>query len=125
VLYSADGYDAFGWATLLAGGSLASVPHVADARFAAAVSSMTPLELLGKPANQWAMSDGKTGLLVYREGAAPTQVDLGPLSGTFLVRRINPKTGALMDTKETVKGGKTATLAKQGEGAEVVWLVKK
>jgi hypothetical protein len=125
VLYSADGYDAFGWATLLAGGSLASVPRVADTRFAAAVGNMTPLELPGKPTNQWAMSDGKTGLLLYREGAAPTQVDLGQLSGTFQVRRINPKTGALMDTKETVKGGKPVTLAKQGEGAEVVWLVKK
>jgi hypothetical protein len=125
VLYSADGYDAFGWATLLAGGSLASVPRVADARFAAAVSNMTPLELPGKPANQWAIGDGKTGLLVYREGAAPTQVDLGQLSGTFLVRRINPRTGALTDTKETVKGGKPVTLTKQGESAEVVWLVKK
>jgi hypothetical protein len=125
VLYSADGYDAFGWATLLAGGSLASVPRVADARFAAAVGNMTPLELPGKPANQWAMSDGKTGLLVYHEGAAPTQVDLGQLSGTFQVRRINPKTGALTDAKETVKGGRLVTLAKQGEGAEVVWLVKK
>jgi hypothetical protein len=86
---------------------------------------MTPLELPGKPANQWAMSDGKTGLLVYREGAASTQVDLGQLSGTFLVRRINPKTGALTDTKETVKGGRIATLSKQDEGAEVVWLIKK
>jgi hypothetical protein len=86
---------------------------------------MTPLELPGKPANQWAIGDGKTGLLVYREGATATQVDLGALSGTFLVRRINPKTGALTDTKETVKGGKTATLSKQGDGAEVVWLVKK
>jgi len=125
VLYSADGYDAFGWATLLAGGSLASVPRVADAQFAAAVSNMTPLELPGKPANQWAMSDGKTGLLLYREGAAATQVDLGALSGTFQVRHIDPKTGALTATKETVKGGKTTTLTKQGEGAEVVWLVKK
>ncbi|GAA4496713.1 DUF6298 domain-containing protein [Hymenobacter ginsengisoli] len=123
VLYSADGADAFGWAVLLAGGSLASVPRVADALFAAAVAGMLPTELPGKPAGQWALSNGKTSLLVYRESAAP--LDLSGLSGTFTVQRINPKTGALAATKETVKGGQTATLAKQGDETEVLWLERK
>jgi hypothetical protein len=125
VLYSADGYDAFGWATLLAGGSLASVPHVEDARFAAAVSSMTPVELSGKPAGQWAIGDGKTGVVVYNEGKAPVQVDLSALKGTFTVRHINPKTGQITASKETVKGGQAVTLNSAATGADVVWLVKK
>jgi hypothetical protein len=123
VLYSADGADAFGWAALLAGGSLASVPRVADARFAAAVAGMVPLELPGKPAGQWAIGDGKTSLMLYRESATP--LDLTALSGTFSVRRIDPKTGAVTEKKETVKAGPAVTLASQGSGAEVLWLVKK
>nr|WP_262904645.1 DUF6298 domain-containing protein [Hymenobacter lucidus] len=125
VLYSADGSDAFGWAVLLAGGSLASVPRVADARFAAAVAGMIPLDLPGKPASQWALSDGKAGLLVYREGPAPLQLDLSALKGTFAVRRINPKTGQVTDAKETVKAGQLVTLPAGAVGAEVIWLLKK
>nr|WP_262905276.1 DUF6298 domain-containing protein [Hymenobacter nitidus] len=125
VFYSADSYDAFGWAVLLAGGSLPSLPRVADARFAAAVADMTPLELPGQPAGQWALSNGKTGLLVYRDGSAPVQLDLSALKGTFTVRRINPKTGQLSGGKETVKGGQPVTLSAEPAGAEVLWLQKK
>jgi hypothetical protein len=125
VLYSADGYDAFGWATLLAGGSLASVPRVADARFATAVANMTPLELPGKPANQWAMSDGKTGLLVYHEGAAVVELDLTNLKGTFAVCHLNANTGAIIDSGKTVKGGKPVTLSAVSTEGEVLWLLKK
>ncbi|MGI4869889.1 MAG: DUF6298 domain-containing protein [Janthinobacterium lividum] len=121
VLYAADGAEAFGWATLLAGGSLAAVPRVADTRFAAAVAAMQPLELPGKPTGQWAMSDGKTGMLLYRESAAP--LDLSGLSGTFAVRHINPRTGAVTEDKTTVKAGSAVTLA--GSGAEVLWLARK
>ncbi|TGE24213.1 pectate lyase [Hymenobacter aquaticus] len=124
VLYSADGADAFGWAVLLAGGSMASVPRVADAGFARAVAAMTPVELPGKPAGQWALSDHTTGFVLYRESGAPVQLDLSALKGTFVVRRINPKTGQLTDTRETVKAGTTLTLP-AAAGAEVVWLLKK
>ncbi|MBO0356649.1 pectate lyase [Hymenobacter sp. BT186] len=125
VLYSADNYDTFGWAVLLAGGSLASVPRVEDARFAAAVAAMTPVALPGKPAGQWALSDGKTGFVVYREGTAPVQLDLSALKGSFTVRHINPKTGQVIASKETVKGGQSVTLNSPATGADVVWLVKK
>ncbi|UOQ51092.1 DUF6298 domain-containing protein [Hymenobacter cellulosivorans] len=125
VLYSADSYDTFGWAVLLAGGSLPSLPHVADAQFAAAISAMTPLELPGQPAGQWALSNGSTGLLLYREGAAPAQLDLSALKGSFVVRRINPKTGQLSAGKETVKAGQLVTLPARGPEAEVLWLQKK
>lgn len=125
VLYSADSYDAFGWAVLLAGGSLASVPQVSNARFAAAVAGMAPVELSGQPTGQWLMSDNKTGFLVYRESAAPVELDLSTLKGTFVVRHIDPKTGKLSSASETVKGGQRITLTKQPVGAEVVWLQKK
>jgi hypothetical protein len=124
VLYSADSYDAFGWAVLLAGGSMASLPRVADANFTAAVAGMKPVELPGKPADQWAMSDSKTGFLMYRDGKSPVQVDLSGLSGTFAVHRINPKTGAITAAKETVKGGKLVKLSGATD-AEVIWLAKK
>jgi len=123
VLYSADGADAHGWAVLLAGGSLASVPRVPDARFAEAVANMTPVA--GLPAGQWALSDNKTGLLLYHEGKTPTQLDLSQLKGTFVVRRINPKTGQIASKKETVKGGRTATIPSSGDGTEIIWLAKK
>jgi hypothetical protein len=125
VLYSADSYDAFGWAVLLAGGSLASVPQGSDARFATTVGSMAPMELSDQPAGRWLMSDGKTGFLVYSESAVPVELDLSALKGTFVVRHIDPKTGKLSSSTETVKGGKRITLAKQPTGAEVVWLQKK
>ncbi|WP_426061800.1 DUF6298 domain-containing protein [Hymenobacter sp. B1770] len=125
VLYSADGYDGFGWAVLLAGGSLAHVPRVAEAGFATSVAGMKPVVLPGQPAGQWALSDGKTGLLVYRDGTTPAHLDLSGLSGTFAVRRLNPKTGQLTGKTESVKGGKIVTLTAPGTGAEVLWLSKK
>jgi hypothetical protein len=125
VLYSADSYDAFGWAVLLAGGSLASVPQVSDARFASAVAAMAPVQLPGQPAGQWAIGDGKSGLVLYREGATPVQVDLSALKGTFIVHHINPKTGQTTTSKGTVKGGQLVTLPGMPVGADVVWLAKK
>ncbi|MFC7667693.1 DUF6298 domain-containing protein [Hymenobacter humi] len=125
VLYSADGYEAFGWAVLLAGGSLASVPRVAEPGFATSVAGMRPVELPGKPASQWALSDGKTGLLVYRDGPAPVQLDLATMSGTFTVRHLNPKTGQLVGKTDSVKGGKLVKLTTPATGAEVLWLTKK
>jgi len=55
VMYSADSFDAMGWAVLMAGGSLPNIPVVQNPQFLQDLATMKPVELTEKlPINgQW------------------------------------------------------------------------
>jgi len=54
-MYSADSFDAMGWAVLMAGGSLPNIPVVQNPQFLQDLATMKPVELTEKlPINgQW------------------------------------------------------------------------
>ncbi|GAB4021407.1 DUF6298 domain-containing protein [Spirosoma migulaei] len=124
VLYAADSFDSMGWAVLMAGGSMPSIPAVRDPQFLADAGQMQPLDLPQKPTRQWAMGDEKTGYIIYSESTAPVQLDLSKVTGSYSVSYVNPKTGQITKSNEVVKGGNVVSLDKQPESTEVIWVKK-
>ncbi|GAB3955066.1 DUF6298 domain-containing protein [Spirosoma harenae] len=124
VTYAADSYDAFGWAVLMAGGSMPNVPPVADPQFMADATQMKPIDLSQMPAGQCLIGNDKIGYILYNESTNPAQLDLTKATGSFSVSYVNPKTGQISKLKDFVKGGNVVSLRKQGEGNEVIWVKK-
>ena len=93
VTYAGDNYDSMGWAVLMAGGSMPNVPLATDSQFMADVAAMKPIELPGKPADQWALSDGKTGYIIYSETNGPVSVDLSTFTGHCSHQTHQPENG--------------------------------
>lgn len=92
--------------------------------FETAAARMRPLDLPGHPAGQWALSDERTGYIIYSDGSSPVTVDLSGMEGKFHLRRINPEDGRMEEDKMTIPGGKTATMVAKEKGPVVLWIVK-
>ncbi len=115
VIYNADSYDAYGWAVFMAGGSLAVVPTVANAGFAADASSMQAIDM---PSGQFGLGSAK-GYIVYSNNA-PISLNLKE-SGNYTIHWISPKDGKILKEDETVAGGKTVELKAPQGGAIIMW----
>jgi hypothetical protein len=115
VIYSGDNYDQFGWAALMAGGSLATLP-VLDKRFLTDASSMKTVS--SKTKRQW-MLKGEKGCIVYAEGSSPIQLDLD--NGTYNARYINPRNGEFIGEEIELTGGKKLEL-KSPQATVVLWV---
>lgn len=122
VIYSAGNYSRFGWAVFMAGGSLANIPRIADPAFLAAAITMKAADLPGNPADQWMLADPGKGYIIYADGKGPVRLDLGGISGRFVLSHIDPRDGSISKTKERIKGGGKVTLSKEGDAAEVLWI---
>jgi hypothetical protein len=119
VIYSGDSYDNYGWAVFMAGGSLASIPVMADAGFAAAASAMKPVDGVNK--EQYTLANAGNGYIVYGHG--DLQLDLTNVPGNFKVKWFNAGNGQVIGKEEKIKGGKLITL-KGREGNVVAWIRK-
>ncbi|SCW74112.1 hypothetical protein SAMN03159284_03647 [Mucilaginibacter sp. NFR10] len=119
VLYSADGYDHFGWAVFIAGGSLPVLPANINKAFLADASGMKPAELPGSPKDQWALGSSK-GYIVYSNGGG-IHLDLSA-GVSYKAQWIDPKTGELLPGAETIKGAANTEIKGQGNGAAILWL---
>ncbi len=121
VLYSGDSFDAFGWAVLMAGGSLPVVPTL-PAQLLSDAATMLPIDDASN-AQQFVLGNPAKGYLIYGENGSSFALDLKTASGNFKVNWINTKTGELIKDEQTVKGGGMATVNKTQAGA-VLWLVR-
>jgi hypothetical protein len=122
VIYSNDTNDNSAWAVLLAGGSLANIPAVADATFSSSIATMIPVN---SPATDlYTLAHENKGYLVY-SNTGEVQVDLSKATGAFKVKWIDPANGQLIGKEEKVSGGKVVTLKSSKSGNVVVWLVRK
>lgn len=122
VMYSGDGYDAFGWAVLLAGGSMASIPTVADRQFLKDLSTMKPLA--SSSPQQWVSGNANVGFVIYTE-SAEASLDLTQVPHSYTLRFISPKTGEMTTSAEEVKGGTVVTVKNPTGTASVIWLKKR
>lgn len=122
VLYSGDGYDAFGWAVLLAGGSMASIPAVADRQFLKELSTMKPMA--SSSPQQWGLGNASAGFVIYTE-SAQVSLDLTQVPHSYTVRFVSPKTGEITSSPERVKGGTVVTVKNPTGMASVIWLQKR
>ena len=57
VMYSENGWDRFGWAIFMAGGSMANIPPIENEKFLIDAATMKPVDLPGNPVNQFAMTN--------------------------------------------------------------------
>ena len=123
VLYSADGYDHFGWAVFIAGGSFPVLPATTDRQFLTDATSMKPVDLPGNPNAQWALGNAAKGYIVYSNSVNSIHLDLAP--GTnYKVKWIDPKTGIALPGETEVKGGKNVEIANTKGGEAILWLTR-
>jgi hypothetical protein len=122
VLFSADGYDHFGWAVFIAGGSLPVLPIGTDKQFLTAASTMKPAELPGNPKDQWAISSAK-GYIVYNNSESPIRLNLSP-NISYNAQWIDPQTGQLLPGNEQVKVGDSTEIKSPKKGAAILWLTR-
>jgi hypothetical protein len=111
-----------GWAVFMAGGSLASIPLMADAEFTKAAAAMKPLD--GTFKEQYTLANAGNGYIVYGNGNNDLQLDLTNVSGTFRVKWFDINNGQMIGKEEKIKGGKVVALKSVKQGNAVVWIRK-
>jgi hypothetical protein len=123
VLFSADGFDHFGWAVFIAGGSLPVLPATTDAKFLADAGSMKPVELSGAPKDQWALGSKTNGYIVYNSTGTDIRLDLAA-NTNYKVQWLDPKTGQVLPGDQQVKGGNGVEIKPSKTGAAILWLTR-
>jgi hypothetical protein len=115
VTYSGDNYDQFGWAVLMAGGSMPVLPPL-DKNFLAAVSTMKPV-YNNDAKGQWVMKSAD-GCIVYTNNKEAIQLPVS--AGKYRLRYLSPQTGSVLG-EETIEGGQTPSIKPQHSPA-VLWV---
>jgi hypothetical protein len=98
VIYSADGYPQFGWAVLIAGGSLPVLPKETDTSFLKAVVNTIPVK-------EKKMLAGIKDLILYAEGQHELELDLTGFKSPCNIQSIDPRTGKVVSTVNGIEGG--------------------
>ncbi len=111
VTYFAQNYPAFGWAVLMAGGSCPSV-RVDDPAFLAAVPAMTERSVVSEGCYRLS---GPQGAVCYL--SVPTTVEVELPAGTYAVKYIDPRSGAVTTVHKRVKSGGSYRLTADRAGA--------
>lgn len=119
VIYSGDSNDRFGWAVLMAGGSLPNV-RIKDQAFAKTISTMKPDAMEGYGAKQWVLSNDQ-GYIIYGNGDKFT-LDIN--AGNYEVIWINGQSGD-MQKEKAIKGDKNISMFKPSGQQMTLWLKKK
>jgi Family of unknown function (DUF6298) len=126
ILYSGDGFDRFGWAEFMAGGSLAVIPKVSNEAFYTKAMQMQPVDLAGDQSNAWALGNKNGEMILYTTASTDVvSVDLSKVTGSYMVRWIDPQTGSDLKQQQNVKGGKVIEVEKPKEGELVMWVSRK
>ena len=120
VIYSGDGFDRFGWAAFIAGGSLPNLPAGVNTKLLADASSMKMVELNGNPKDQWALGNAAKGFIIY-SNTATVVTPAVDANANYEVNWIDPKTGNTISTAKQ-KGAKLTSLQSPANGAVVLWL---
>ncbi|MNL09397.1 hypothetical protein D3C87_1301570 [compost metagenome] len=122
MIYSGDSYDAFGWAVFMGGGSLSNVPGF-DQSLLSAAASMKPFALPGKPAGQYCLANAGKSYLFYNASSTPVKLDLSTATGTYTVKHLNTRSGALLK-EEKIKAGSIIEFNKVSTGDEAIFINK-
>ncbi|WP_293050158.1 DUF6298 domain-containing protein [Paludibacter sp.] len=121
VMYYGDSYPAYGWAVLMAGGSLPNLPAGLEKDFLKEAAQMSVLK--SQSETQYILGNPGKGYIVYSKNGEAT-LDLSANTKTYVAKWINPATGVSTPAGK-VKGGKTMTLKAPKSGTTVLWLSAK
>ncbi|MBO9595546.1 MAG: pectate lyase [Niabella sp.] len=117
VMYSADGADKFGWAVLMAGGSLPVLPATVDKELLKAATEMRPATSDG------IVLQGTKGMMVYALQGSKVQADLKAFTGKVKMHYISAKTGKIIKTEFLTSTGAIKAVDLP-EDAALVWISK-
>ncbi|WP_421944100.1 DUF6298 domain-containing protein [Pedobacter sp.] len=122
VIYSGDNFDAFGWAVLMAGGSLSNVQNL-DKTLSNAISTLKSIIPIGKNKQQYGLENAGKTYLFYNASAEAISVDLTKTAGKFSVKILNSKTGAIIK-EEKITGNAISKINKVGTEDELIFINK-
>lgn len=122
VIFSSQQYPSYGWAILMAGGSLPNIPlSVADSPLAAQLlsdlSDMTPINSEGAVA----LGNSKCGYLIYTTSGKFKLSDIDP--GKYTIYTVHPQTGAVNMSEKSVRID--TTIEKENIKANQIYWIRK
>jgi hypothetical protein len=109
--------DTLGWATLVAGGSMAAIKGVVDESLLRAFADLSPLDL---PDGQWAIAGDGGRILLALTSEAPLLVNFPRGEREYVRTDFNPGTSA--STSTVVRLGGWTEFRRTGNGPTIVWL---
>lgn len=121
VTYSYGNYDEFGWAVLMAGGSLPVLPEIQAAGFLKSASGMVSS---GGSNGLYKLRNSRGECIVYAENQSKIELDLSKFQGKYKLTRINPRNGSVLDQPQTITGGKINSVTLDSSSPVVVWISK-
>ncbi|TKC10919.1 pectate lyase [Pedobacter polaris] len=121
VIYSGDNYTGYGWAILMAGGSLSNVFGLNNEQLISA-SAMKPFIPSGST-KQYGLENVGKAYILYNASADALNLDLSKVSGSFSLKIQNAKNGSVLK-EEKVNAGSIIKINKTGSGDEVIILNK-
>lgn len=106
-----------GWAYVCAGGSMPNLPRTTDAVLLAAIPRMRPWSEASTD-GRWVLREPGKQYLLY-SAVKSAELDLADETGSFVVRKVNVRTGEVAAESETVQAGGKLSLP-----LGVVWMTK-
>ncbi|MBR1410868.1 MAG: pectate lyase [Prevotella sp.] len=102
VVFSSQQYPSYGWAILMAGGSLPNIPLSAKdsplaAQLLSDLSAMSPMSAEGAVA----LGDSSSGYLIYTTSGQFKLQDITP--GKYTVYTVHPQTGAIKISEKSIR----------------------
>ncbi|WP_231625543.1 DUF6298 domain-containing protein [Pedobacter sp. R20-19] len=122
VMYSGDNFDSFGWAILMAGGSMSNANHV-DQSTLTAISQMKPFLLVDKNTKQYGLENPGKAYVLYNAASIASTIDLTKFSGKFSVKIIEGKDGKVLKEAK-ISGNAISKIDKVGNGDEIILINK-
>lgn len=124
VLYSTDGSSRFGWAVLMAGGSLPNIPKIQLSSFSSEVSGMKFVNGNTFSDAVWKLENKGKAYLFYAKNSQDISIDLASDKGDFEVYSINATTGSV-SKKANIDGGKKVVIPVTDIKEKVLFIIKK
>ncbi len=124
VVYSAELSDDLAWAVFMAGGSLAGIPRMSGVGLLAHAVSMSPIDVPGMPAGQWALGNAEKEFIVYSRSSDSIALDLNTTTGPLTVSWIDPKDGSLLMKQEHDQGTTGTKLKSPTSGPVAAWVTR-
>ncbi len=110
-----------GWAVFMAGGSMASLPRIADDRFLKDAAGMQPMLSPVNQENNRVLANAGKGYILYLKDAK-ARLDLSGVKVNFKGSWIDPAHGALVGKPFVIKGNKVNDFEKPDMGDMVLWV---
>jgi hypothetical protein len=124
VLYSTNASPRFGWAVLMAGGSLPNIPNVNIVGFYESLSNMKTNTSEDYNSKSWSLQNKGESYLFYLKDTKSVEVDLSNFQGNYDVFWVNLSSGDVI-SKTMIKGNTTQTLLAPSVQAKAVFIKKK